>query len=78
MDAVIVALIQPFWSFNSTIKSISSFHGLVNLLDSYKMKVAALSQIMGRRALNAAALTTLSAAALICLLGWGFLSCTVL
>lgn len=78
MDAVIVALIQPFWIFNSTIKLISSFHGLINLLDSYKMKVAALSQIMGRRALNAAALTTMSAAALICLLGWCFLSCTVL
>lgn len=76
MDAVILALIQPFRSFNSTIKFISSFHVLVNLSDSYKMKVAALSQIKGRRAVNAAALTTLSAPALICLLGWDFGSCT--
>lgn len=76
MDAVIVALIQPFWSFNSTIKFISSSHGLLNLLDSYRLKVAALSQIMGRRALNIAALAALSAPALICLLGWDFVSCT--
>lgn len=74
MDAVIVALIQPFRSFNSTIKFISSFHGLVNLPDSYKMKVAALSQISSRRALNAAALADLSVPALICLLGWDFVS----
>lgn len=76
MDAVIVALIQPFWSFNTTIKFISSFHGLVNLVDSYEMKVAALSQIMGRRVFNATALAALSAPALICLFGWDFVSCT--
>lgn len=69
MGGVIAALIQPVCSFHSTIKFIFSFHGLINLLDSYKIKVAAFSQITVGRALNAAALATLSVPALNVLLG---------
>lgn len=76
MEAVIVALIQPVCSFHSTIKFIFSFHALINLPDSYKIKAAAFSQITVGCALNAAALAVLSVPALICRLAGNLCSRT--